>query len=215
MRRALVVAAVLAAVAAPAFARARSKPKKRKGKVVRIERSRRSKADLLRVCTGPQVGGSAICWGLPPKPGELGMVIDETGEKGRVRVDSVTPIPDCAQNESSWTLNGKVESGDLSTVSTQGLVLFDFAERGAARIIQQNGQIVMPGPRVGETLMSAVDTDGDDQPEMIVTWYYCDLTGAQQPYGTLSTAYCMVYYERSTPGGPLEELRNDVVKYCY
>jgi ribosomal 30S subunit maturation factor RimM len=211
MGRALVAAGLLALVVTPAIAR--DKKNRKKGRVVRVERSRNSGHDFVRVCSNPQSDGSAMCYGRPPKPGELGTVIDENGVRGTVRVQTVAPVVDQCQNESSWSITSTVQNGDLSQVTWQGTMLFDYTPSTVAHVIQNNNQIPVPSQRPSETLMTMVDNDSDDQPDLMITWYYCDLSGTAVNYGQGQNAYCMVYYARD--GSKYDELRVDVVKNCY
>jgi ribosomal 30S subunit maturation factor RimM len=212
MRRALIAAGLVALLVAPAIARDRHSGRK-KGRVVRVERSRNSGHDMLRVCSNPQGDGSATCYGRPPKIGEVGTVVDENGVRGTVRVQSVTAQMDQCQNESSWAVTSTLQNGDLSQVTWQGTMLFDYTPAPTAHVIQNNGQLTIPSQRAGETLMSALDNDNDAVPDLMITWYYCDLSGAVMQYGQGNNAYCMVYYARS--GAKYDELRIDVVKNCY
>jgi ribosomal 30S subunit maturation factor RimM len=211
MRRALVAAGLLALLVAPALAR--NKSSRKKGRVVRVERSRNSGHDMVRVCSNPAADGSATCYGRPPRPGEVGTVIDENGVRGTVRVQTVTAQMDTCQNESSWAITGTVQNGDLSAVTWQGTMLFDYTPTAMSHVIQNNNQIPVPSQRPSETLMTMVDNNSDDQPDLMITWYYCDMSGTALNYGQGQNAYCMVYYGRD--GSKYEELRIDIVKNCY
>jgi hypothetical protein len=217
MRRAAVALALLGVCAVPALARNRHK--KKRGKVVRVERSSGARG-AIRMCSSPTnsatnagYNASATCYGRPPKPGETGTVVDSTGVLGTVEIGTVAPGYDSCKNENYWSVEGTTRSGNLSTVTWQAALLFDYEPAATAKAIQNTANVLVPSQRAGETLMAAIDQDNDNIAELIITYYYCDLSGAVAQQGGGSQAYCMVYYQRN--GSRYDELRIDVVKSCY
>ena len=210
MRRAALAALVpVVAVAVAGVAEARRG--KRKGKVVRVERGSSDAALVPRLCYPVQPDGTAYCYGAPPQVGEVGIVVTEVGPVGSARVTAVTPQLDNCQNVIAWTINLQATSGGLDKVTGYGTALFDVATTGATRTLVNNGQVAPPGRYPGESFYAAVDHDRDDQPDYMLTYYYCDATGA--PLASPGGTFCMVNYVRDR--GQYVERRVDIVKNCY
>lgn len=210
MRRiALVVLVALAGVAS-------ARGHKRKGKVVRVERSASSRARIPRLCGSVSPDGtgkfSAQCWGRPIDTDEVGTVYDETGKKGMIRNEVTTGTPDSCGNTYAWSLSTTLIAGTLDTMSYNNYAMFDWDGGDRGRVIINNGQIPVPGNRAGESVMAMFDTDGDETPELIVTYYLCDLGGNPVLQYGQQQGYCMVYYQRN--GGLYDSLRTDIVKNC-
>ncbi len=207
-RALIAIAALGAALAVPGDGAAKGK---RRGKVVRVERSPHGSAGTPRICQYRTDGGGT-CWGKPPKVGEVGTVIDEVGIRATARVQRVTAQPDSCGNDTWYEIMTTVEAGDIAQLSGSPQFIVDWATPARTRAMINNGQIVIPSGRLGESLMTALDHDSDDLPDLIFTYYTCD------PGGNLVTtgpggAYCFVYYERES--GSYAELRQDIVKTCY
>lgn len=209
-RRPLLIAAaaLVAVLVVPGDGDAKGK---RRGKVVRVERSSRGGAGTPRICQYRSDGGGT-CWGRPPKVGEVGTVIDEVGIRATARVLKVTAQPDSCGNDTWYELMTEVQAGDVSQLTGSPQFIVDWSSPARTRAMTNNGQIVIPGGRLGESLMTALDHDSDDLADLIFTYYTCD------PGGNLVTtgpggAYCFVYYQRDAGG--YREMRTDVVKTCY
>lgn len=215
MRRAAAALVLVGAVAVPALAR---KDKRKRGRVVRVERASGARG-TLRMCSSPQAtaqtagfNASATCYGQPPRPGEIGTVVDYTGVLGTVEIAKVTEGFDSCQNVNYWSVEGTVRSGNLAGVTWQAALLFDYEPAAAAKAIQNTVSVAVPSQR-GETVMTAIDQDSDNTAELIITYYYCDLSANVAQQGGGSQAYCMVYWQRDN--ARYNELRIDVVKSCY
>lgn len=219
MRRALAIVGVLglAVGSTPADAgrggkasTKSGKSSKKRGKVVRVERTKLDGPGRIVVCTGAMSDGRSTCYGQPPASGDVGVVLDETGAKGRVRVNALNPGLDSCGNTTSWEVQGQVVDGDLSQLQWNGVVMFDRKPGDRSKVIQQTGQVVMPGRYPNEQFLTAVDDNDDLQPDLLVTWHYCDPAGNATP--SQGGAYCLVYWTRVR--SQLEQHRLDVVKNC-
>jgi hypothetical protein len=192
------------------------RPGRRRGKVVRVERSRLDGVGTPRLCTNPRPDGGASCYGRPPAVGEVGMVVDENGVRASVRVQEVKPVHDQCGNVNSWEVTTLVRSGDVAQVTMSGAMLFDWAATAKSRTMLPGyygqAQIPIPGGRQHETLMGAIDDDGDDRADLIVTWYSCDSLGNVTQYSR-GGHYCVVHYARD--GAGYQQLRIDVVRNCF
>lgn len=184
----------------------------KRGKVVRVERGRSERAGIPRWCQ-IRPDGSASCYGKAPDMGQVGNVVDEIGKKAKVRVTGITPSVDSCGNTISWEITTETLDGDVSQSNYAWAALFDYKTTATTRTIYNNGQIAIPGTRGPgiESVWSAFDDDQDDQPELIITYYSCDATGAVNPQGY--GGYCMVYYQETASGGFVEQ-RVDNVRSC-
>jgi hypothetical protein len=210
---AIAAAAALLVAAGDGFARSRKAKKGKKGKVVRIERSSVG-GGVVRWCGNPRPDGGATCWGLPPEVGEIGFVLDETGQRAQVRVSAVKGTVDQCGNIASWEVSSDVQSGDLMQLNVSvGAMVFDWktTSRSKAMNIYGTVPVVAPGLHQNEMVLGAIDDDGDDKPDLMLTWFYCDAQGVSQQYGQ-GGHYCVVHYGRD--GASYQELRLDVVKNC-
>ena len=212
LRPALAIAAAAALLVAAGDGLARTK-KTKKGKVVRVERTSVGAA-VVRWCQNPRPDGGATCYGLPPEVDEIGYVLDETGQRAQVRVTAVKGTLDQCGNVASWEVSSEVRSGDLMQLnSSTAAMVFDWKTTTRSRAMNLYGAVpvVAPGLHVGEMLLGAVDDDGDNRPDLLVTWFYCDAQGTSQQYGQ-GGHYCVVHSARD--GASYQVLRLDVVKNC-
>jgi hypothetical protein len=207
---------VLVAGTGIALAKPKKKNPRRKGKVVRVERTRHEGAGLPRLCSQVQPdgqgGGTASCSGPPVQEGEVGSVVTENGQIAVLGVRSVQPMADGCGNTYAWQLTTDVRQGNLDQVTWQTYLLFDWKTNAQSRTLPNASMIPAPGGRTGEQIWAGIDDDGDEQPELMISWFTCDAAGQPSPYGQ-GGANCYVYYKRE--GSAYTELRLDVVKSCY
>jgi hypothetical protein len=208
MSRSLLAIGLVAVIAMPADAGRKAKGKgKRKGKVVRVERSRLGGSGMVRMCQQVQPDGTAYCWGKPPVEGESLTVFDETGRRASLSVRTVTPQKDGCGNDTSWII-ATTAQGDISQLSYMATALVDWEGEVRSHVVQAQP---IPGLRPGENAWSALDDDGDDIADLVITSFSCDTAGTisqQYPSG----AYCMSYYRRE--GTSYSMLRTDIVPSC-
>lgn len=217
MRLPLVLAlAVLAAGVTDADARDTKRPRsekstkttKRKGKVVRVERSRLAGGGNPRLCTNVQPTGSATCFVVPPQVGEIGQVLDDSGWKASVRVTAVTPVVSGCSTPSNFEVSIEVRSGDISqlTYNTQPVLVFDWQTSPRSKAFNQyyggygQSPVPIPGQRPGEMLLGAIDDEADGTADYIVSWYYCDASKAPTTSYGQGGMYCFVNYVRDGAG---------------
>jgi hypothetical protein len=153
----------------------------RKGKVVRIERRRLSARDALRAClyTSGQ-GEKFTCFGVvEPGVGDTYAVLDGNGYRGRARATKVEigEYDNCkigVSHEVSFEYEEKA-GGSSSPTQPQywgtGLALRGVeVESAKAKVITDHSNIRSPSGK-DETVWMAIDLNGDNQADMISTWY--------------------------------------------
>ena len=233
MRRPFVVSPVVAALAlglaVPPTGHAGARPrdgrdgnrKASRSKVVRIERVRAA-GGTLRACQvtfEPNYPASNIgmCWGAAIAEGEEATVVDVLGTHGRIRVTAVTE-PNCSGGYyNAWTFQYEVIDGNLDPSSSGYATMhgiFDLELSPLARSVEP-GQIQVPSSTGAESPLVAVDTDGQDGEDLIVSYYSCDEAGAVVPgvYGsTQPYALCLDYWLRDR--GAWRRGRHDLVPNC-
>jgi len=208
---AIAAAAALAAGAGDGLAGDKKKTR-RKGKVVRVERTKVDPG-MVRMCGSPRPDGGATCWGQPPEVGEVGAILDDSGMRGTSRVTKVVPTLDTCGNTISYDIQGEVRGGDLSQLNTSvGAMVFDWKTGSRSRALNIYGSppVVAPGLHGAEFVLGALDDDGDSRPDLVLIWFYCDATGQSTRSG--SGHYCLVHYRHD--GTAYAELRLDVVRNC-
>lgn len=167
----LALVLVAAAYGAPATAAPRAR-----GKVVRVERTRSSKA-VPRIC---DVRGdrSGTCLGSQPQIGDLVNVLDESGVIAQARILEITPFTAGGQAstcDSMWNIRTDVVRGDLAglTSRTVGLVDADLHPQ-RAHLLPRDQLPPPPTGRDDETVMVAVDRDDDGAPDLVLTQTTCE-----------------------------------------
>lgn len=210
---AIAAAGALLVAAGDGLARSKKAKRGKKGKVVRIERSSVG-LGVVRWCANPRPDGGATCYGLPPEVNEIGVVLDESGQRAQVKVTAVKPTLDQCGNTASWEVSSVVQTGDLSQLNVSGsAMLFDWKTTTRSKVMNLYGTVpvVAPGLHQGEMLLGAIDDDTDDKPDLVVVWFHCDAAGGSA-LNAQGGHYCVVHYGRD--GAGYQELRLDVVKNC-
>jgi hypothetical protein len=207
MSRSLLAALLVAAIAMPADAGRKTKSGKRKGKVVRVERSRLDGGGHVRLCVQVQPDGTAYCYGKAPLVGEIATVFDENGRRANLVIRTVTPQLDGCGNESNWVV-ATTAQGDISQLSYMAAAVIDWEGDARTHTVPA---VQIPGLRQGENVWTGFDDDGDQLADLVVTSFSCDPSGnVSQQYP--SGAYCMSYYRRE--GSSYTMLRTDIVPQC-
>jgi len=204
--RVLLGVAVLAMVASVSEA----KPKRKRGRVVRVERTLAG-VRVPRVCANIQPDGTVSCWYHDVRIGEQLSVLDENGRRAVLEVRSMQPQLDGCNNAVGWTVTTSAQSGDLGQPSWTTIAVIDWETSSKSRVLVNNGQLQPPSGNPSESIMYAVDDDQDGDPELVATYFTCDQVGQiQQQYGT---GYgCIGYYGRE--GAGMRLLRVDIQKTC-
>ena len=183
---------------APAVAPADAAPRRRPGKVVRIERPRRVAVDPVHLCQVTSTEeGRMTCYGQEPAVGSTVRFLDETGVRGGGVVRAVGPsaVMDTCQtgtaHDVTVDLDGPSSGPRFSFFALQGVSLAE-----GARIML--GVTIPALPRRDqERLWAAVDRDGDTAPDMAITASECASevdVQALSPDGRRVTAYCLDYW---------------------
>jgi hypothetical protein len=195
----------LAALAAPSVADARDKSKgRRRGKVVRVERSTHARTQPL-ACS--MYYGSGTCYGQEILVGTIASVVDEKGVRAEVRVKEVTPQPDRCGNPTGWSFTVDTLSGDVNAPGQIWLVI-DLPIHGL-RTMQPGTWQVPTGKQ--ENAWAAFDSQGDGTADYMVTWHNCDVTGMLQQNPS-DPSFCMNYYEYRS--GDYVLIKQDNVRSC-
>jgi hypothetical protein len=208
---AIALGAALLFVAGDGAARGKKKGKGKKGKVVRVERSSVAPG-VVRWCGNPRADGGATCWGTPPEVGDVGAVMDQQSVRATVKVTDVKGMPDGCGNIGSWEVASRVQSGDLSSFTGTGAMVFDWDTTSRSRAMDMYNPPVTPPNKYAnpEYMLGAIDDDADARADLIVTWFYCDAAGTSS--ASASGHYCLVHY--GLEGTSYRELRFDIVKNC-
>jgi hypothetical protein len=197
-----------------------------RARVVRIERSRTGGSGTLRACqvtyepNYPQ-SNMGMCWGAGVQEGEEATVVDPYGVHGRIRVTTVTE-PNCSGGYyNAWTFQYELVDGNLDPNSTGYATMhgiFDLSLAATARTVEQ-GQVQVPNGSGYENPLVAVDTDGADGEDLIVSYFSCDESGdvlQGTPYygggGTTPYALCLDYW--MLDGSVWHRGRRDIVPNC-
>jgi len=180
----LVGALALPASGAPGSGKPEGKPDgkpegKPEGKVVRVERNRGT-TTIPRVCD-VRPSGAGTCIGSEPVPGEIIVVLDETGMIAQVRILEATgystggPIA-C---DSLWAIKTELVRGDLSTIALRAIGVVDpEVQPKKARVLGKDRYPTSPSGKVDEHVVVAVDRDGDREPDIVLTQSSCDGSGS-------------------------------------
>lgn len=197
----------------PAWAQPR-----RKGKVVRVERSRTKDRNPVRICPTPTgAGQSGTCYGTPPQRGERAYLFDyDENYLGTLTVET-------AQAKSG----NKCHQGTVFEFTHQvqlaragqGAVPFAVAVFGMELDTQKARVITNPPdssafqPEKANPWMG-VDFDGDGNSEMVVTAYDCsDEETPPAPSGGQSyESYCLDYWHRD--GARWQKGHRDIFYTC-
>jgi hypothetical protein len=196
-------ALVAAGVAIYAIASAGPHP----GKVVRIERALGKPQGTPRFCAVSPGDLTGYCEGKKPELGERLTVIDSRHVLAVLRIDSVAPLGSCQQGQ-QWMVQSKLESGalDVSDADPQIIGLIDVAlDTHSAHVVKLDPTARPPGEHaVTPDNVIAVDTNGDNTPDLEFVQIKCDDAGNPT---NLPTAECFeVWYP---VGRRFEWLRTD------
>jgi hypothetical protein len=200
-------AAVLAAVALSAAppSPAGAEPRRRAGKIVRIDRPRMRAAERVRVCslTNPEGRRMTCLGGSPPEPGTRFGLVDDLGLRGHgLAVRAQASGQDYCKNGSAHEVELTYEEprgleprpgpGSPFTLAVQGVPL----DEGARLVLDQQ---LRPSGREVEQVWMAVDRDGDGDADLAVTAFECSDQVRDLPLaasGQRVSPYCLDYWLR-------------------
>jgi hypothetical protein len=145
-----------------------------------------------------------------PVVGDRITVIDNARVIGTVRVTQVQPIPDACQQNTSYTTQGTLESGDLSTPSGTAIGVIDVnLDLRHAKLVGVDKSPT--GHPWGTDTIYAIDNNNDGQVDLEFVQYSCDDSGN---HSTNPTSICTDVWN-AVPGRGLERLRHERVRTCY
>jgi hypothetical protein len=175
------------------------------GKVVRVERSAGRPKGSPRLCAVSAGDASAYCFGKKPEVGDVMNVVDTQRVLATLRIETVTSTGLCAQAQGQfWTVSTKVESGAIDNGGdTQMFGLLDVAvdAHGAHWLKDEHA----PPQRIGHVdTVIAIDTNGDNQPDIEFLQDKCDDSGNPTSGGA---SFCIEVWYAS--GRHFELMRTD------
>lgn len=185
----------------------------RQGHVVRIERTSRAFAGVPRLCliqADALNQASGPCYGTkPPAPGEVITVFDATHVVAQVRVTNVTPgnDPSCADS-GQWIVTGTPISGQLSFQA--GMSVIDVPLDTRVAKLTKDWRTPHGRSSAGETVVVAVDGDGDGGVDLEFVAFPCDDTGAPATNGGMQ---CLESW--TVNGRGFELVHQDRYRNCF
>lgn len=154
------------------------------GKVVRVERARGAMV-IPRVCD-MQADKTGLCLGTQPLPGEVVMVLDETGVIAQARIIEVTAFATgtAAGCNALWRIKTDVVVGDLSAIPMRTIGVVDpEVHPHKARMYAQASLPPHPNGSSSEKVLAAIDRNGDGSPDIVLTQTTCDDGAGQSGSG--------------------------------
>ncbi len=184
---------------------------RRRGKVVRVERVGKGRALLPRFCQVTSGAEAGQCFGLPPRVGEVGVVVNRERVLGEVRVEAVESANGaCPDNPTLWQYQASARAGGVAQGSGDAWAVFDGEVGPSSRMLEGDDQ-GLPGQN-GQRPFIALDRDGDGRAELALVVEECaDQAG---PSGT-GQAFCLTYFARARGGDSWTSLRRDVLRICF
>jgi hypothetical protein len=184
---------------------------KKKGKIVRIERTRGGSRGTPRFCQFNQGDNSGTCYGLPAEQGEIGSLLTPEGVMATAKVAKIEPQNNgssCA-NTGLWRAEFEVQGlQDPTRLNWNAWIVFDVALGAGAKLADAPAE--MPGGVPGESAAITVDRDGVAPADFLVTWFQCP-----NPNGQSMQTYCVDYwFNSSSPDMRWTKTREDTVSWC-
>jgi hypothetical protein len=189
-----------------------------RGKVVRIERPR-ARTAAARFCVVMDSPEKLLCIGKAPVDGEVITFLDQRGGGviGTARTESAQPsrMYTCPGREATiFDVTATVTTGDVSVISrgyTLALRGLQLDER--AKVIED----YRPAQPSEQSVLVAIDTDGDSTADIVMFQYTCDAQGNMSPLGgggsgNTNTQCYDTYVDR---GGTLVRTHQDIIELCY
>lgn len=141
------------------------------GRVVRVERSGRSRA-------APQVceihGQTGNCIGDEPRTGQIVTVLDDHHVIADAQIVEVTSFsPSCPK---LWKVKTRGSRG--AAADSDGIGVIDPSlDPSRARVIDRSHAPPSPSGSPDEEVWRAIDRDGDGDPDILITRLGCDASG--------------------------------------
>lgn len=210
MRSSLLAAVVVLTVGGVSYLAAAEPRLRPRGKVVRVERPRAIHQNTPLVCIVTESRGAAACFGRPPRPDEQGVaMLSDDGVVGMVRAESFRPaIRGGCASSAAYDLTYTQLTGQPvdPSMGSAMLVFGKDLDPMRAKLIEDTYSIRSPSGRDDDTPWAAIDEDGDDVFDTLVTSHTCVAT----PSG--NGPWCVDYWQRSGRG--VERTSQYVVNEC-
>ena len=212
------IAAACATTCAGALLLTASAQPRRRGEIVRVERSRTPSQNLIRLCPTPTGDGQlGTCYGTAPRRGEHALLFDyDENYLGSLVVESSESSGknQCHHNTVfDYTFRATIQSATGQNVPFAVAVFGMKLNTQVARLItgppdQSGFQPEKAKPWMG------VDEDGDGIAEMVVTAYDCsdEETPPVAQGGQNYETYCLDYWQQE--GANWRKLQRDIFYTC-
>ncbi len=144
------------------------------GKVVRIERPRANPKSAPLLC---EVKGDlrGTCIGRTPKIGEIVMIVDETSVVAEVEIRKFDAYS--SHCDVLWNITTDLRKGNVGTVSSHRVIgVADPTLSSSVRRVPESDVHGVTNSS-DEKIITAIDRDGDSQPDIVLTAYRCDASG--------------------------------------
>ena len=159
------------------------------GRVIRIERAGGPSTVAPRLCEIR--GDSGTCVGDEPRVGQTVVVLDERRVLAEVQVTEVASVVAACPN--LWTVKTRpVRGGDGSGAGGIG-VIDPALNPSRAHVLDRSHMPPTPGSMPNEEVWRAIDRDGDNTADIMITRYSCDTSSKPQNSGSI---YCIDVWAR-------------------
>lgn len=157
------------------------------GRVIRIERSSDGTTVVPEMCL--LRGAEALCVGAKPELGRVGFVFDAQRVIAEVEVVEASATPKCGQ---LWDIRVRLRRGALVAVDAIAVLDPRVVPARAHVIDTERTTASLPGG-IDDEVWRAIDRDGDDTADLLLTRYACDANG-RRAIGV--TSFCMDVWAR-------------------
>jgi hypothetical protein len=103
--------------------------------------------------------------------GEVGVVLDDGGNQGLATVRAIEPQTDGCGVPVQWRISIELQAPDADEPS-EGLFVVDYELEARAHTLRSGGPAAD-----GESILHAIDRDGDGDGDLRVSQYGCDVRG--------------------------------------
>jgi hypothetical protein len=161
------------------------------GRVIRIERAGGPSTVVPRLCEIR--GDSGTCVGDEPRVGQTVVVLDERRVLAEVQVTEVASVVAACPN--LWTVKTRPVRGSRHDgTGAGGIGVIDPAlNPSRAHVLDRSHLPPSPGGMPNEEIWRAIDRDGDNTADIMITRYSCDSSSKPQGSGSI---YCIDVWAR-------------------
>jgi hypothetical protein len=160
------------------------------GRVIRIERAGGPSTVAPRLCEIR--GETGTCVGDEPRVGQTVVVLDERRVIAEVQVIEVASVVAACPN--LWMVKTRPVRGGQSDGTVGGIGVIDPAlNPSRAHVLDRSHLPPSPGGMPNEEVWRAIDRDGDNTADIMITRYNCDSSSKPQSGGSI---YCIDVWAR-------------------